>query len=252
MKELGATNEANQLLETRRYQVEDIARAFRVPVYMIGDLTKSSYSSVEQQGLDFVTFSLVPHLKRWESAIRRDLILDDDKYFAEFDVKGLMRGDNAGRAQFYRELWNLGCLSINEIREAEGMNPIEQGEKRFVQVNWHSSNRSRQDDSEEEETKEPEAESPATEEEETVEVPTEVESESNEEKSEDERSAPELMFRQTLRKLAATEADGILERRNKPAKLSAWLEAHEIKMRNELATRLRLLADTSEISLKVG
>ena len=68
---------------------------------MIGDLTKSSYSSVEQQGLDFVTFSLVPHLKRWESAIRRDLILDDDQYFAEFDVKGLMRGDNAGRVQFY-------------------------------------------------------------------------------------------------------------------------------------------------------
>lgn len=235
VKELGATNEANQLLETRRYQVEDIARAFRVPVYMIGDLTKSSYSSVEQQGLDFVTFSLVPHLKRWESAIRRDLILDDDQYFAEFDVKGLMRGDNAGRAQFYRELWNLGCLSINEIREAEGMNPIEQGEKRFVQVNMALlESFVVQDDSEEEETKEPEAESPATEEEETVEVPTEVEPEPNEEKSEDERSAPELMFRQTLRKLAATEADGILERRNKPAKLSAWLEAHEIKMRNEL------------------
>ena len=118
------------------------------------------------------------------------------------------------------------------------MNPIEQGEKRFVQVNMALlESFVVQDDSEEEETKEPEAESPATEEEETVEVPTEVESEPNEEKSEDERSAPELMFRQTLRKLAATEADGILERRNKPAKLSAWLEAQKLKCETN-STRL--------------
>ena len=220
-KELSTNNESAQLIETRRYQVEDIARAFRVPVYMIGDLTKSSYSSVEQQGLDFVTFSLVPWLRRWEGAARRDLIQDDETYFAEFDVRGLMRGDNAGRAQYYRDLWQLGVLSINEIRSSEGMNPIEGGDKRFVQVNMALLESfvvqpPEPDPALAEETPPPPAE-------ETAPIVDEA-----------ARSAAAVLFKQTLRKLAAVEADGILERRGKPAKLAAWLEAHEKRMRTEL------------------
>lgn len=229
--EITQNNETAQLIETRRYQVEEIARSFRVPVYMIGDLTKSSYSSVEQQGLDFVTFSLVPHLRRWESACRRDLILDDDNYFAEFDVRGLMRGDNAGRASYYRELWGLGVLSINEIRASEGLNPIEEGDKRFVQVNMALLESFVVEppvdpamaaaDPAAAAAEEPAAAEPAPEEQPAVEA-------------EAARSAGELIFRQTLRKLAAVEADGIIERRGKPAKIAAWLEAHEKRMRNEL------------------
>lgn len=223
VKELTGTNESSQLIETRRYQVEDIARAYRVPVYMIGDLTKSSYSSVEQQGLDFVTFTLVPWLRRWESAVRRDLIADDDNYFAEFDVRGLLRGDNAGRAQYFRELWNLGVLSINEIRAAEGMNPIEGGEKRFVQVNMALL------ESFVVQPPEPVAaaaeEAPPAAEEITAPAIEEVPA---------ARAAAEVLFKQTLRKLASVEADGIRERRNKPAKLAAWLEAHEKRMQTEL------------------
>ena len=234
IKEIAVSNEASQLIETRRYQVEDIARAFRVPVYMIGDLTKSSYSSVEQQGLDFVTFSLVPHLRRWESAVRRDLILDDENYFVEFDVRGLMRGDNAGRASYYRELWQLGVLSINEIRTSEGLNPIEAGDKRFVQVNMALL------ESFVVQPPEPEA-APVEEAEPGVEAesaqpPPAAEEEPVPQATEDEatRSAGELLFKQNLRKLAAIEADGILERRGKPQKLTAWLEAHEKRMKNEL------------------
>lgn len=226
VKELSGTNESSQLIETRRYQVEDIARAFRIPVYMIGDLTKSSYSSVEQQGLDFVTFTLVPWLRRWEGAVRRDLILDDDNYFAEFDVRGLLRGDNAGRAQYYRDLWSLGVLSINEIRSSEGMNPIEGGDKRFVQVNMALL---------ESFVVEPPAPDvpPAPTAEEVVPPPAE---DAPPLPAEDTpmRSAAAVLFKQTLRKLASVEADGIRERRNKPAKLAAWLEAHEKRMRTEL------------------
>jgi HK97 family phage portal protein len=222
-KELSVNNGHSQLLETRRYQVEEIARSFRVPAYMIGDLTKSSYSSVEQQGLDFVTFSLVPWLRRWEACIRRDLILDDETYFAEFDVRGLMRGDNAARAAYFKELWQLGVLSINEIRESEGLNPIESGDKRFVQVNMALL---------ESFTVEPPP----------PEVPPPVASPAADEPPPGEEQpamatdqvAREVVFSTTLRKLANLEAEGIIERRNKPQKLAAWLEAHERKMRIEL------------------
>jgi phage portal protein BeeE len=222
IKELSGSNESSQLIETRRYQVEDIARAYRVPVYMIGDLTKSSYSSVEQQGLDFVTFTLVPWLRRWESAVRRDLVADDDNYFAEFDVRGLLRGDNAGRAQYFRELWNLGVLSINEIRAAEGMNPIEHGDKRFVQVNMALLESFVVQPPPAEESPAPAEEAPVQDEEPMIEEEPAA------------RSAAGVLFKQTLRKLAAVEADGIRERRTKPAKLAAWLEAHEKRMRTEL------------------
>lgn len=228
VKELSGTNESAQLIETRRYQVEDIARIYRVPAYMIGDLTKSSYSSVEQQGLDFVTFSLVPWLRRWESACRRDLIMDDENYFAEFDVRGLMRGDNAGRASYYKELWQLGVLSINEIRTSEGLNPIDEGDKRFVQVNMALL---------ESFVVAPPVEEPVPPEEESPLAP-EAEAEQVEEAPpppvDAARSASEVLFAQTLRKLASIEADGILERRKKPAKLAAWLEAHEGRMKTEL------------------
>jgi HK97 family phage portal protein len=221
--ELTQNNETAQLIETRRYQVEEIARSFRVPVYMIGDLTKSSYSSVEQQGLDFVTFSLVPHLRRWESACRRDLIVDDENYFAEFDVRGLMRGDNAGRASYYRELWSLGVLSINEIRASEGLNPIEAGDKRFVQVNMALLDNFVVEPPADPAlaAADPAAEEPAPEEQPAAEA-------------EAARSAGELIFKQTLRRLASIESDGIIERRGKPAKIAAWLETHEKRMRTEL------------------
>jgi hypothetical protein len=232
IKELNGNNESSQLIQTRRYQVEEVARAFRVPAYMIGDLTKSSYSSVEQQGLDFVTFSLVPHLRRWETAVRRDLLPAEDDYFAEFDVRGLMRGDNAARAQYYKELWGLGVLSINEIRIAENMNPIENGEKRFVQVNMALLESFVTPDqappegevpAEEEETVDSEGENTPPEGENTPPAP-----------AEEARSAGEVLFKATVRRLASLEADGILERRGRPAKLSAWLEAHEKRMRTEL------------------
>jgi HK97 family phage portal protein len=230
VRELSGSNESAQLIETRRYQVEEIARAYRVPAYMIGDLTKSSYSSVEQQGLDFVTFTLVPWLRRWESAVRRDLIADDDNYFAEFDVRGLLRGDNAGRAQYFRELWNLGVLSINEIRAAEGMNPIEGGDKRFVQVNMALLESFVVQPPEPEVPPTDPEEEPAAPEEEAEPAPAPEE----EMPADAARSAAEVLLKQTLRKLAAVEADGIRERRTKPAKLAAWLEAHEKRMRTEL------------------
>ena len=133
--ELSGSNEAAQFLETRQYQVIEICRAFRVPPHMIQDLTRSTYSNIEVQGTEFVQHCLLPHLKRWEAAISRDLIVDET-YFAEHNVNGLLRGDHTSRSAFYVSALQNGWMTINEIREAENLNPIgPEGDKHFVQLN---------------------------------------------------------------------------------------------------------------------
>ena len=134
--ELSGSNEAAQFLETRQYQVIEICRAFRVPPHMIQDLTRSTYSNIEVQGTEFVQHCLLPHLKRWEAAISRDLIVDDEVYFAEHSVSGLLRGDHASRSAYYVSALQNGWMSVNEIRELENLNPIgPEGDQHFVQLN---------------------------------------------------------------------------------------------------------------------
>ena len=136
--ELTGTNQESQFLEARRFQVEEVCRLFRCPPHLVGDLTRSSFSNIEQQSIDFVQHTLLPWLRRFESAFTRDLIVDDSTFFAEFDTRGLLRGDASARASYYSTLWNLGVLSINEIRDAENMNDIEGGDNRFVQLNMQT------------------------------------------------------------------------------------------------------------------
>jgi HK97 family phage portal protein len=136
--ELSGSNEAAQFLETRQYQVIEICRAFRVPPHMIQDLTRSTYSNIEVQGTEFVQHCLLPHLKRWEAAITRDLLAEgeDETYFAEHSVAGLLRGDHASRSAYYVSALQNGWMSVNEIRELENMNPLgPEGDQHFVQLN---------------------------------------------------------------------------------------------------------------------
>ncbi len=103
---------------------------------MIQDLTRSTYSNIEVQGTEFVQHCLMPHLKRWEAAISRDLIVDDERYFAEHSVSGLLRGDHASRSAYYVSALQNGWMTVNEIRELENLNPIgPEGDKHFIQLN---------------------------------------------------------------------------------------------------------------------
>jgi HK97 family phage portal protein len=131
----GGNMQESQFLETRRFEVEEICRLFGVPPHLVGDLSRSSFSNIEQQSLDFLTNGLVPWLRRIESAMQRDLLDDDDEYFVEFDTRGSLRADAAGRAAYYNTLSTLGVASVNEIRAWENMNPVEGGDERFVQLN---------------------------------------------------------------------------------------------------------------------
>ena len=90
--------EQAQFLETRKFQINEIARIFRVPPHMVGDLEKSSFSNIEQQSLEFVKYTLDPWVVRWEQSIQRTLLTPEEKktYFVKFNVEGLLRGDIFG------------------------------------------------------------------------------------------------------------------------------------------------------------
>lgn len=118
-------NEA-QFLETRKFQINEIARIFRVPPHMVGDLEKSSFSNIEQQSLEFVKYTLDPWVIRWEQSIQRTLLTPDEKksYFVKFNVEGLLRGDYQSRMNGYATARQNGWMSANDIRELENLDRI--------------------------------------------------------------------------------------------------------------------------------
>jgi HK97 family phage portal protein len=118
-------NEA-QFLETRKFQIEEIARLYRVPLHMIGDLDHATFSNVEHLSLDFVKYSLDPWIVRWEQGLQKALLSDNEKgkYFVKFNVDGLLRGDYASRMQGYSVGIQNGFLCPNDVREFENMNLI--------------------------------------------------------------------------------------------------------------------------------
>lgn len=118
-------NEA-QFLETRKFQINEIARIFRVPPHMVGDLEKSSFSNIEQQSLEFVKYTLDPWVIRWEQALYRTLLSEEEKktVFFKFNVEGLLRGDYASRMSGYATARQNGWMSANDIRELEDLDRI--------------------------------------------------------------------------------------------------------------------------------
>ena len=123
---IGIPAEQAQFLETRKFQINEIARIFRIPPHMIGDLEKSSFSNIEQQSLEFVMYTLDPWVVRWEEAIQRALFSESEKrqYFVKFNVDGLLRGDYQSRMNGYAVGRQNGWLSSNDIRELENLNRI--------------------------------------------------------------------------------------------------------------------------------
>ena len=123
--------EQAQFLETRKFQINEIARIFRVPPHMVGDLEKSSFSNIEQQSLEFVKYTLDPWIIRWEQSMARVLLsLDERKdLFIKFNLEGLLRGDYQSRMNGYSIARQNGWMSANDIRELENLDriPAEQG-----------------------------------------------------------------------------------------------------------------------------
>ena len=118
--------EQAQFLETRKFQINEIARIFRVPPHMVGDLEKSSFSNIEQQSLEFVKYTLDPWVVRWEQSLSRAFFTPEEKkrYFFKFNVEGLLRGDYQSRMNGYATARQNGWMSANDIRELENLDRI--------------------------------------------------------------------------------------------------------------------------------
>ena len=123
---IGISPEQAQFLETRKFQINEIARIFRVPPHMLADLEKSSFSNIEQQSLEFVKYTLDPWVVRWEQSMCRALLTESEKptVFIKFNVDGLLRGDYVSRMNGYATARQNGWMSANDIRELENLDRI--------------------------------------------------------------------------------------------------------------------------------
>jgi HK97 family phage portal protein len=126
-----------QFLQTRQFQRAEIAGLFRVPPHKIGDLSRATFSNIEQQDLEFLRDCIAPTLERIEQASNRKLLLPSEKgrFYVEFEIKGMLRGDSAARTAWNLGMFNTGAYSPNMILESENEEPFEGGDEHFVPLN---------------------------------------------------------------------------------------------------------------------
>ena len=119
-------NSEAQFLETRKFQVSEICRIYRVPPHMVGDLEHATFSNIEHQSISFAVHTIRPWVVRLEQAMNRALFSDKEKgvYYVRFNMDGLMRGDYKSRMEGYAIGRQNGWLSTNDIRDLENMNPV--------------------------------------------------------------------------------------------------------------------------------
>lgn len=134
---IGIPPEEAQFLETRKFQISEVARMFRVPPHMLADLDRATFSNIEHMSLEFVVYSLRPWLVRFEQAIYRDLLQPAERstIFAKHVVEGLLRGDTTSRYAAYQAAINTGFMTRNEARELEDWNPLDGLDAPLVPLN---------------------------------------------------------------------------------------------------------------------
>lgn len=134
---IGSTPNESQFTETRKFMVTEMARLLLIPPHKLADLEKASFSNIEQQSIDFVVYCIRPWLVRWEQEMNRKLfkLSDNNRFFCEFNLSGLLRGDSTARGEFYLKMLQNGVFSINDVRSLENMNAVAGGDEHFVQLN---------------------------------------------------------------------------------------------------------------------
>ena len=132
--QMGMSPEDAEILESRKFQLAEVARIFNVPLHMLAQLDRATNNNIEQQSLEFVIYSIRPWLIRWEQELNRKLLARSErgKYFFKFNVDALLRGDNKSRFESYKSGREMGIYNTNEIREKEDMNPVEHGDDDYI------------------------------------------------------------------------------------------------------------------------
>ena len=124
-KPITISNNDSQFLESRKFQKSEIASIFRVPPHLINDLERATFTNIEQQSLEFATYTLTPWVKRFEQALNSALFRDDQTYHVHFNMDGLVRGDIKTRYEAHGKAIRDGWLTRNEVRKREGYNPLD-------------------------------------------------------------------------------------------------------------------------------
>ncbi len=125
-------------LNTRKFQVNEIARIFRIPPHLLADLERATFSNIEAQQIDFVVHTVRPYLVNIEQEMNKKLLRENEKkdHYIKFSVQGLLRGDSEARAKYYQTLNQIGVLSINEIRAFEDLSPVADGDTHYYPLNF--------------------------------------------------------------------------------------------------------------------
>lgn len=131
---VGIPQKDAQFIEQRKFSVVEVARWFRIPPHKIQSMDNATFSNIESQSIEYVTDAIQPWVERMEQEADMKLVLQPDR-MTKMNVNALLRADSAARSQFYREMWNIGVYSINDIRRMEDENPVQNGDLRFVQLN---------------------------------------------------------------------------------------------------------------------
>lgn len=134
-QQLSIAPEDAQFIESRRFQVTEVARMYGIPPHMLMETDRSTSwgTGIEQQNIAFVTYTLRRWLIRVEQRVTR--LLRPHAAFASYAVEGLLRGDSSERAQFYSQMFKLGVYSTNDIRRLENLPPVDGGDTRYRELN---------------------------------------------------------------------------------------------------------------------
>ena len=146
-EQLSVPHSDAQWLEARQYALQDVARIYRVPPHLIGDLSRSSFSNIESQQIAYMQQTLMPWLRRWEQEINRKLIAtNDNSVYAEFLAEEVLRGNTSERYDAYKSARETGWMSVNEIRKRENLNAVEGGDIYIQPLNFTGVNETEQEE----------------------------------------------------------------------------------------------------------
>jgi len=139
--ELGFSPQDAQFLESRQFSVTEICRWYRISPHLVQDLSRATFANIEHLAIEFVQHTLMPWCVRWEKALNRTLLTDQEKkqgYYFKHNMNALLRGDFASRMAGFSTALQNGIMCPNEVRELEDMNPFDGGDDLHIQLNMQT------------------------------------------------------------------------------------------------------------------
>jgi HK97 family phage portal protein len=133
--EVGMNPEEAQMVQTMKFKIEEICRIYNVPLHMVQSLDHATNNNIEHQGIQFVTYTMMPHYKNFEEELDFKLFEPQSNKYTKHNTNALMRGDMKAESEYFRTMSDIGVYSINDIKRIKDENPIAEGDAHLVQLN---------------------------------------------------------------------------------------------------------------------